>query len=300
MRIVADAGSEAVRVDRRGSLVVVGTGIRATAQLTLEALEQLGNADVVLTLVPRGPARGWIESAYPNAESLGSFYGRGVDRLTTYLAMAEHVMSLVRAGRKVCLAAYGHPGVYALPTHLAVRMARAEGYPARMLPGVSAEACLFADLGVDPAQGGYQSYESLDFLVRHRRPDPYAQLVLWQIGIVGMVDGPERFDPAPGLRLLTATLRNWYPADHPVTVYEAAVTADGTSRTDVLPLAELPSAPVTRISTLYVPALGLPAVDETVLDVLGVSEEVRRSRNAADRRREELFARTAAGAGAPG
>jgi hypothetical protein len=43
-----------------------------------------------------------------------------------------------------------------------------------MLPAISAEDCLFADLGVDPADHGCPSYEATDFLVHgaaHRSCD---------------------------------------------------------------------------------------------------------------------------------
>ena len=54
-----------------------------------------------------------------------------------------------------------------------------------MLPGISAEDCLFADLGVDPAEAGCQSYEATRFLERRPAIEPRAALILWQIGVVG-------------------------------------------------------------------------------------------------------------------
>jgi hypothetical protein len=54
----------------------------------------------------------------------------------------------------LCVALYGHPGVFACVGHEAIERARAEGIDAQMLPGISAEDCLFAELGVDPAVGG--------------------------------------------------------------------------------------------------------------------------------------------------
>jgi hypothetical protein len=57
------------------------------------------------------------------------------------------------------------------------------GVSARMLPGVSAEDNLIADLGVDPA--GLQSYEATGFLVYKYRFDTSAGLVLWQVGVLG-------------------------------------------------------------------------------------------------------------------
>jgi hypothetical protein len=37
-----------------------------------------------------------------------------------------------------------------------------DGFDAVMLPGISAEDCLFADLGIDPGMIGCQSFEATD------------------------------------------------------------------------------------------------------------------------------------------
>ena len=90
-----------------------------------------------------------------------------------------------------------------------------------MLPGVSAEDCLFADLGIDPAVTGLQSYEATNFLYYHRQVDTSAALVLWQVSVVGetaVVEPPNR----PGLAILADHLQTLYPPEHEVTLYEAS------------------------------------------------------------------------------
>ena len=47
-----------------------------------------------------------------------------------------------------------------------------EGFNAQMLAGISAEDCLFADLGLDPGKNGCQSFEATDFLIRRRQFEP--------------------------------------------------------------------------------------------------------------------------------
>src|SRR3546814_9339226 len=81
-------------------------------------------------------------------------------------------MAEVRAGKQVCAVFYGHPGVFADVPHRVVRRAREEGIPARMELGISAEACLYADLNMDPAQRGVPSLEATHFPVHDRTPDP--------------------------------------------------------------------------------------------------------------------------------
>jgi len=122
-----------------------------------------------------------------------------------------------------CLACYGHPGVFVYPSHEAIRRARAEGYEARMLPGISAEDCLFADLGVDPGISGCQSYEATDFMANARRIDPTSSVILWQIGVVGDATFKRHGYDLSAFPLLIERLLEYYPPTHVTYLYEAAI-----------------------------------------------------------------------------
>src|SRR5207247_3467930 len=136
---------------KTGSLVIVGTRIRTVGHLTMEALAWMQRADEISLLVADPVAEALIAGLKPRKEfTLQGFYGEGKPRAESYNEMIEFVLSHVRAGVLVCGAFYGHTGVCAYPPHESIRRARAEGYAAWMLPGISVEDCLFADLGVDP------------------------------------------------------------------------------------------------------------------------------------------------------
>jgi hypothetical protein len=123
-----------------------------------------------------------------------------------------------------------------------------------MLPGVSAEDCLFSDLEIDPVAQGCQSWEATDFLLRGRAPDPALGLVLWQIGIVGVTTFERGSTWSnPGLPLLAETLLRHYPPSHRVTVYRAATLPTQAPRIERLPLSGLAGSTPPPDSTLYVP-----------------------------------------------
>ena len=193
-----------------GSLTVVGTGIQLGTHITPEARLAIERADVVLSVVSEPVMQGFLEQLNPSTRSLHELYELGESRAEAYEAMTEEILRHVREGKAVCAAFYGHPGVFVAPSHEAVRRARAEGFPARMLPGISAEDCLFADLGVDPSRVGCQSYEATDFLVHARTIDPTAALVLWQIGTVGSTVAADGARPT-GLPVLVEILLEHYP-----------------------------------------------------------------------------------------
>jgi hypothetical protein len=112
---------------------------------------------------------------------------------------------------------------------------------------------MFADLGIDPANQGCQSYEATDLLVRGRRVDPHAGLVLWQAGVIGVAEhrDEELWNP-DGLRVLRDFLLRTYPEGHPVVVYQATTIPVSRPVAVQIPLARLAEAPVTALSTLWI------------------------------------------------
>jgi uncharacterized protein YabN with tetrapyrrole methylase and pyrophosphatase domain len=254
-----------------GSLTVVGTGIELAVHVTPQALAEIQRADDVPYLVADAATGAWLRSLTPRARSLKHLYQPTAHRAVSYEAIVDELLSRVRAGLRVCAAFYGHPGVFVQPSHEAIRRARAEGFEARMLPAVSAEDCLFADLGVDPGRTGCQSYEATDFLVHERRIDPTAALVLWQVGGVGDRGYPPEATPEH-LQVLVDTLLASYPADHEVVLYEASPYPVCPPFVSRLSLAELPTASVPMLATLYVAPAAPPRRDLAAMRSLGLSD----------------------------
>src|SRR5688572_29213898 len=129
-----------------GSLTIVGTGIDIGSHLTPQARFAFEYADEALYLVADPVAVAFLEDINPRARSLADLYEPGRPRLETYEAMVDEILALVRAGRRVCAAFYGHPGIFVYPGQETVRRATAEGFDVRLLPGISSLDCLWSDL----------------------------------------------------------------------------------------------------------------------------------------------------------
>lgn len=225
--------------------------------ITPESLAHIDRADRLFYLGGDAATRMWIEGRNPTSESLYGEYEVGGLRRDAYRRMSSRMLEPVRAGLDVCAAFYGHPGVFVDPSHRAIRVARSEGRRARMLPGVSAEDCLFADCLIDPVGSGCHSYEATDFLKRRPGFDTGGSLVLWQVGGVGVrTYEREGLWSAAGLRELVDYLLGFYDADHEVVVYQAAVFAVCEPSIVRVPLSRVPDARVTTSTTLYVPPIG--------------------------------------------
>lgn len=241
----------------QGSYVAVGLGMMLGAHISPRSRSEIEHADVVFGLVSDAVVELWLQDMRPDMRSLQPYYAEGKRRTRSYREMIEAMLAEVRTGRRVCGVFYGHPGVFAQVPHHTVAQARAEGFPAEMHPGISAEDCLYADLGIDPGTYGCQHYEASQLLFYQRRLDPTAYLVLWQIGVVGDRSVSRLGTGAAYRRLLLECLaEEGYPADHEVIVYEAATLPIASPRLERLPLSALVDAELHMHSTLVVPPAG--------------------------------------------
>ena len=252
-----------------GTLTIVGTGIKLGGHITAEAEAHIKQADKVFFVVANKLTADWIRSLNPSAESLASHYSYGKNRCKTYQGMVDAILAAVRAGLRTVAVFYGHPGVFVTPSLAAIKQARSEGYSAEMLPGISAEDCLYADLLIDPAKVGGQSFEATDFLIHERRFDPHSVLILWQIAVIGEQVMPDVAN-RPNLGILTKVLLETYSAEHPVTIYEAAQLAIQSPRIERLKLNQLPDAHVSTISTLVISPLPNKTPNKAMMARIGM------------------------------
>lgn len=240
-------------LDPTGSLVCVGLGMTLGSHLGPLARSYIEQADVVFAGLSDGVVELWLQRMHHDVRSLQPYYREGKSRMQTYRQMVEAILAEVRAGKKVCGVFYGHPGVFAWAPHKAIEVARGEGYAAHMEPGISAEDCLYADLGIDPGRVGCQHYEASQLLFYRRRIDPTAYLVLWQVGLVGD-QSLARFSTGPAYRqLLVEVLARDYPLDHPLTIYRTPTLPIHAARIEQCALAGLPQAEIDMADTVVLP-----------------------------------------------
>ncbi len=251
-----------------GSLACVGLGMMLGAHVSPRSRSHIEQADVVFALVSDPLVELWVQDMRPDTRSLQPYYCEGQSRLTSYKQMIEAMLVEVRAGRRVCGVFYGHPGVFALVPHKAISGARAEGFDAHMEPGISAEDCLYADLGIDPGTYGCQHYEASQYMFYQRRIDPSAYLILWQVGMAGD-RSLARFSTGPAYRqLLVELLGKDYPQSHPVIAYEAATLPITAPRMETLRLSDLVEADLRLQTTLVFPPARPMERNQEMLDRL--------------------------------
>src|SRR5262245_61816673 len=114
-------------MEKNGSLVCVGLGMTLGAHISPRSRSYIEQADVVFAAVSDSLVELWLQEMHADVRSLQPYYAENKSRRDTYREMVEVMLAEVRAGRRVCGAFYGHPGVFAQAPHRAIERARQEG-----------------------------------------------------------------------------------------------------------------------------------------------------------------------------
>lgn len=252
----------------------MGLGMTLGSHISPLARSHIEQSDVVFAGLSDGIVELWLSRMHADVRSLQPYYHEGKSRMQTYRQMVDAILTEVRAGKKVCGVFYGHPGVFAWAPHKSIEVARSEGYFAYMEPGISAEDCLYADLGIDPGRFGCQHYEASQLLFYRRRIDPTAYLVLWQVGLVGD-QSLARFSTGAAYRqLLIDALARDYPLEHEVIIYRTATLPIQQARVERVALGALPQADIGMADTVVIPPARAMQVDHEMRAKLDVLDRV--------------------------
>lgn len=260
----------------KGSLVCVGTGLQLAGHVTVIGKSYIESAEEVFSLMPDAFGQRWLEGLNTNITDLQQFYakaGEVKNRRLTYEQMTEAIMTAVRTGKRVVGVFYGHPGVFACVPHMAIARAQKEGFLASMEPGISAEDCLWADLGIDPGNYGCQSLEASQLMFFEHQLDNAGYVLLWQIALAGEHTLTGFSTTEERLRVLVDLLRQWYPEQHKVCLYEASNLPIGQCRAEWIFLKDLPEATLHAITTLVIPPVRELQYNLRVLNQLGLTPE---------------------------
>ncbi|MDX3774807.1 SAM-dependent methyltransferase [Chromatiaceae bacterium AAb-1] len=251
------------------NLSLAGLGIQAPGQTTVFIQSLLQTADRIFYLLADPIAEQWLISEFPDSISLQPHYHNHPARQDAYLSMIEQIMAALRQQHIVVVVLYGHPGVFASMPHWLTRQARQESFSVKMYPGISAEDCLIADLGLDPGAKGIMHLEATQFLFYQQTISVHSPLVLWQVGVTGDITGTQFATGQQERAALVQKLRRYYPPNHQVILYEAATLALYEPRIEQLFLDGLVTAAMSQITTLVIPALSEPAWDNEICALLG-------------------------------
>ncbi|KAG9126655.1 hypothetical protein FRC07_002595 [Ceratobasidium sp. 392] len=259
-----------------GSLTIAGSGIASVAHITLETVSYIKSAHTVFYIVCDPVTESFIKENNKNTFDLTVFYEKSKERYHSYVEMAEVMLQKVRAGHDVLGLFYGHPGVFVSPAHRALIVARNEGHNARMLPGISAEDYLFADLQLEPGLYGCMTSEATELLAHNRPLNPSVHNIIWQVGSVGV--STMEYEKSK-FQMLVDRLEEAFGPDHKIVQYIGAVIPQSHSAMVVYTVQDLRNEQVAKqigtSSTLYIPPRHAASIHTPTVDRLELSDLAR-------------------------
>jgi tetrapyrrole methylase family protein / MazG family protein len=254
-------------------LALIGSGIKSISHLTIEAQAYIKQADCVLYLVNEPIFEKWLIKYCKKCISLENHYFLYKKRAESYKKIADEILNYTEEYDFVSIVLYGHPTIFSSPGLDAIRMARERNIETVVLPGISSEDCLFADLEVDPSQNGCLSVEAMSFLIFDDKVDKNYDLVIWQLGMVGNVAPVIKQNVKNGLSLIQEKLLKSYSPQHEAILYEAALYPGIKPKITKFAIELLINQNISSISTLYIPAENKRLPDEKVISKLNLKIE---------------------------
>ncbi len=247
---------------------MVGSGIKSISHFTTEFKTYTSSADKVLYLVNEPITKQWIERHSKLSESLDPIYFSENDRQVAYDKIRDKILAELATYNFVTVVLYGHPTIFADPGLQAIFAAKKNSIETIILPGISVENCLYADLGIDPGQFGCFHIEATELLLYDKIIDPTAHLCIWQPGMIGNRSVPKSNQTSSHLDLLRIKLQSYYPDNHISFLYEAAVYPTVEPQISKFSLGELENQIMSALSTLYIPPLPQRQVNQKILILL--------------------------------
>lgn len=252
-------------------LALIGSGIKSISHLTIEAQAYIKQADCVLHLVNEPIFESWLKKHTRYCESLEPLYFLHNKRIDSYREITNKIIKQLEVHDFVSVVIYGHPTIFAQPGLEAIKIAKEKNIETIIIPGISAEDCLFAELAVDPSQNGCFSIEAMNFLAFDTIFDKYCDIVIWQLGMIGNLGPIFKQDSQEGLKLIQEKLLKIHSDNHRAVLFEAALYPGVRSKIVEFPLALLIEQEINSLSTLYIPGLGERKVSQDIFSKLKLS-----------------------------
>lgn len=253
----------------RKKLVLVGTGIKTLSHITPEAKTYIKEASLLLYLVNEPILEEYLQENNKNSHSLAPCYFKHQNRPEAYREVTEHILSKMKDYDFITIVFYGHPTVFASPGLQAIKLAKEIDIETLILPGISAEDCLFADLEIDPGNCGCLSIDASEFLFKKRTLDSHNHVIFWQIAMIGSLNHAIHPD-SNTKKLFLQKLWQYYEPDFEGYLYEAAIYPGMSAKITPIKLRDIAHTELSTLATLYLPPKSKALPDNLVLEQLNL------------------------------
>ncbi len=250
-------------------LIIVGSGIKSLSHLTRETECTIKEANLVLYLLNEPIIEQWIQVNSNKYESLEDIYFSHSLRSDAYAEISKKIIASLDMFEHLCVVMYGHPIFLCDSISNLTEILRNMLIDFMILPAVSSLDCLFADLKINPSQG-FHAVDATDLLLYNNLLCKFNHLIIWQIGLVGVLGNTKSLSNVKSLNILCNKLINFYGPKQCCFIYEASIYPHLQPVIIEIPLERLNQVTISTISTVYIPAETKPQISKSNFKELGM------------------------------
>ncbi|MES2057482.1 MAG: SAM-dependent methyltransferase [Pseudomonadota bacterium] len=251
---------------------LIGAGVSPDLHFTRQGMKQIAEADCVAYYSDPSLDKVFDEAGVRNRVTLDDLYPHGGIDDESYEAVLKRIVGLLPENNYVVFVQQGNPRLGVTLADMLKDASEVEGFDFDVFPGISSLDTLMIDADRDPLEYGSVIIDANRLLLFSHRICPEFDYYIYHICSVGTrktnIDDSSA-DNAIGL--LQQHLLAAYPAEHRCKIIESnGAGIDSASVAVEVAIGNLPSAlgEVTFGTTLFIPSIGRPPVNEVVLDLL--------------------------------
>jgi len=238
-------------------IILLGYGVDDTLQLTVEAQRVLARIGATFTVgLPPNLAR-FLKAQRVECIDLAGRFEAGRSYADCYLDVADAILRKAADEPPAVFLTQGSPLFLNSINRFLVMQARERKLTVQTLPALSAFDAIVSDLGLDVGTFGLQLFNARRLVARRQQVNPEVPLLLLQLaGFAAETVEPAHQDDAVLYQPLAGYLRQFYPAEHAVTLVNTAGSgrSGGRQTVELARFAEL-IPHITSTSNLFVDAV---------------------------------------------
>lgn len=258
--------------DRPKCVHLIGAGVSPDLHFTRLGMKQVTEADCVVYYADPSLERIFDEAGVKNRITLDDLYPHGGVDDDSYQAVLNRIVNLLSKLDYIVFVQQGNPRLGVTLTDMLKEASDVEGFEFDVFPGISSLDTLIIDTDRDPLEFGSVIIDANRLILFSNKLCPEFDYYIYHICSVGTrktnIDDPSA-DNAIGL--LQEHLLSAYPPEHMCKIIESNGAGVGSASIVVeVAIKDLPSAldDVTFGTTLFIPSVGRPPVNQTVLDLM--------------------------------
>ena len=252
---------------------IIGRGVDPRRHLSLEALNALRRADLIIGIEPETEFWNSLAQEYALKPILdvSHLYRAGAKDLNNYQAFIEYILSSATEHQNIAVLVAGHPRLGVTFAQLLEKQTAGSPIDVHFIPGISSFDVMINELGVDPLERGAMIMDSNRLLLFDYNLDPAIDYFFYHVCSVA-TQAVNFHDPSVGNQIhrLQAHLERFFKPTKTIYLCRAANGSSEQSTYTPITLGDLTHhlGEIDFSTTLYVPSEQPTRLNQEYLEIL--------------------------------